>query len=760
MSFSMSRMRIDRAESDASDRGGGWELRESQFETAAKEFSVRFEGPAPGREREPPARRGKRSRQSRLVASGRSAELKIEPEGRREGYRFVLPNRRSRYNCDEDLRELLRIGGFMERATSEADEDEVEDGVEDEVENEVEVEQGEGGGELASSGPGEAPGARICDEVNRRLLEHQREGVRFLYSLYVSKRSGILADDMGLGKTVQAVVFVAVIKSARGAEGEGGPVLVVAPASTLQNWQREFARWTRLRVFAARGKERKSVLHTAKANKADVVLAAYDALSHVAELNAVDWSCAILDEVHRIKTRFSKLSANCARLRVERRYGLTGTVVQNNFEELWTLCHALGCRDAEFGDLDYFRRQYVQPIREGRVRGASDAQVSLGRIAADALCERLKRFVLRRTKLACCGDLPPKEERVVLCKMAPLQLECYRRLVESWLYRRLRRHSCEATARRPQRAQGDARWDAVGTPRQSGQWRGLALSAMTKLQQLSNHVSLLVGAPKRTPMERYCGVAEGAEEAESLFSRLAFGDRRDAIMACVARGDDAELCGKLRVLSVLLERWKEERSKVLVFSGSTRMMDILSGFFRRRQLRFARIDGSTPVRDRQRLVDSFNRDASEFLFLASIKVCGVGLNLCGANVVVIFEPHFNVALDMQASDRAHRIGQDKATRVYRLVSANTIEELTYRRQLYKQQMANIATGVEEARTFDEDELFGSHLLFSLLEDDRSADQHDPLTAEDESIETPDPAMKDAGVVLSYLKKATSCTPKI
>jgi SNF2 family DNA or RNA helicase len=137
---------------------------------------------------------------------------------------------------------------------------------------------------------------------------------------------------------------------------------------------------------------------------------------------------------------------------------------------------------------------------------------------------------------------------------------------------------------------------------------------------------------------------------------------------------------------------------------------------RRHQFSFGRIDGSTPMQQRQRLVDHYNRNRAQFILLMSTKACGLGLNLTSANVVVLWEPSWNVALDLQAMDRAHRIGQQRDCHIYRLISEGTVEEVTYRRQIYKQMLANIAEGkgVNQQSVFKHSELFGSHLLFSLI----------------------------------------------
>jgi SNF2 family DNA or RNA helicase len=678
--------------------------------------------------------------------------------------------------------------------------------------------------DLVLSPDGKLPVVRVPAPVNAKLFEYQRDGIRFFYNLYVNDRGGILADDMGLGKTIQTICFVMAIKAAQPSQSSFFapsnsnsmlddipidvqrklftpiatlPILIVTPASLLQHWHREFYEWTKLRTFIAHGKKDKiSVLESAKANKLDVVLLSYDTLvSSTKQLNGLNFSCVIFDEAHKVKNRNSKLFSSCWKLRIKRKYGLTGTVMQNSFEELWTLCHVLGFATNTLGDLDYFKKHYIQPIREGHVQDASNAQISRASIVSQSLVEKLSRHILRRTKQCIAHQLPPKEDHIVFCQPTELQLRIYKRITDSQLYRLLRANSvpCSCGSGHPairccSRKQRSL-FEGIDMPK-------VALPALTRLQQLANHVSLIVppelidelisisslkkrnksfgstsststtsnsttnsaangvplitnffepAAPSSTsetpkkPSKKTVNTlrpsfptiestspkasesAEGDKPLSSLvnsaFLKMAFGQDMDEIVDLIANGDDdMQLCGKLKVLSSLLPHWKSQNAKVLLFSSSTRLMDILAKFCTKQGFSFGRVEGTTPIHQRQRLVDSFNRTKSQFIFIVSTKACGVGLNLSSANVVVIFEPHFNVSLDMQASDRAHRIGQVRTTRVYRLVSAFTIEELTYRRQIYKQQMANIATeGKSERRFFKMSEVFGAHLLFSLLD---------------------------------------------
>ncbi len=179
-----------------------------------------------------------------------------------------------------------------------------------------------------------------------------------------------------------------------------------------------------------------------------------------------------------------------------------------------------------------------------------------------------------------------------------------------------------------------------------------------------------------------------------------------------------ELSGKMRVLEQLLHEWHSEGSKVLIFSQSTKMLDILERFLSYLDFQFCRLDGSVAGEKRQAIIETFSNVASKFVFLISTKTGGTGLNLCAANVVVIFDPDWNGSNDAQAADRVYRIGQTRDTRIFRLIAAGTIEESMYMRQVYKTQLGNAAIHrSDEKRLFADDELFG---LASLLQHNESS----------------------------------------
>lgn len=604
-------------------------------------------------------------------------------------------------------------------------------------------------------------GVQLERSFTRQLFDFQREGIAFLYGLYEQGSGGILADDMGLGKTVQAIGFIAAVlgdalrqgtllsyyhseasqavppetapatapqaqvQATREVttleEGEDQeekkpkPVLVVVPAGVVRQWVDEFARWLHTAAGVYHGASRGAVLARVRAGALRVVVTSYETFRlDLGVLGAVRWACVVFDEVHRLKGS-EALNARCAAvLRGAPRYGLTGTLMQNSFDELWTLVSLV--RPRFLGTRAEFHARFVAPIRTGQQHGAPLAQVLAGRRAGKVLARRLRRVVLRREKRLLGALLPAKADTVVFCRLSALQTAAYARLVASPVYRALfamtrpcRCRSGRSVAECPCPFGRDT-LAAAGAA-------GISLHrelfpAIVRLQKLANHLLLIspdssnntssTSSGGSTSMNSSSNIDSRREETlerEKEFCALAYGPDAEKIAAvCRADGDQAQLCGKIAVLRRIVRRAARARRKVLLFAHMTRTLDLLAHFLAREGVAHARMDGSVPAAARAAHVERFARGAST-VFLLSTRVASLGFNIPAATVVVLFEPDWNPAQDLQAQDRAYRIGQTRATHVYRLVSAHTVEELIYERQVYKHQMAAIALDGRCARRY-------------------------------------------------------------
>ena len=215
-----------------------------------------------------------------------------------------------------------------------------------------------------------------------------------------------------------------------------GPVLLVVPAGVIEQWTREFGKWLGLNVDVFHGQDRMALLQRARAGVVRIMVSSYDTFRiNIEELGSIDWDFIIFDEAHKVKNRES-LGAKChTYIRTNKRYGLTGTLMQNNFEELWTLVNFM-CPNY-LGTLEDFRENSVNPIKTGQRHGASLDEVAKGRTAAKLLAKRLQEIVLRRDKSIISKMLPGKDDNVVFCKLSPLQVRCYQRILASPVYKAL-----------------------------------------------------------------------------------------------------------------------------------------------------------------------------------------------------------------------------------------------------------------------------------------------------------------------------------
>jgi superfamily II DNA or RNA helicase len=530
----------------------------------------------------------------------------------------------------------------------------------------------------------------------------------------------------------------------------------------LTNWERELARWGEhlpdggFVVEKVHGADKADAWARVKARVSDIgvgregvghgvgepamsteiVLTAYDTFRlGVDEMTSQRWSVVIFDEAHRLKNDKTMLYEAARRLPRERRFGLTGTVMQNSYDELWCLLD-WAC-PGSLGGLKAFKEYYSKYMQQAQRFGADDYTLGRGRDRADQLKRLLRRYVLKRTKkVVLAGQLPEKSDNVVFCELSPLQRRVYRRLLDSpdmqLLVRFAEDCDCGSGERRSSCCYAAPPDGVAGNEEQYPIWHNydhtehracphcMSLVYINILLRLSNHLELLKpdhGDEDKEKVARDEVVAKFAlgEDAHLLGGA----DRQDNDFARISAATN---CGKLLALEKLLEIWHRANDKVLLFSKSTRLLDILEKFLSRRGYVYCRLDGGTAQNARQPLVDDFNNSSSMFVFLLSTKAGGVGLNITSANRVVVFDPDWNPALDLQAQDRAYRIGQRRDVNVYRFIAADTIEEIVYQRQVYKQQQSNVAVdAVRERRYFEgvqgdkrrQGELFGLENLFTL-----------------------------------------------
>lgn len=527
--------------------------------------------------------------------------------------------------------------------------------------------------------------------IESRLYAYQREGVLWMWGLYMKKKGGILGDDMGLGKTIQVVAFLSgmfdsdLIKS----------VLLVMPVSLIANWRKEFQRWAPgIPVFEYHtGTKRERERSLAKVQtRGGVLITSYGIVQANSLVfcpqdgNQFVWCYLILDEGHKIKNPTKTTKAVCE-VPAKNRLVLTGTAVQNNLQELWALFNFTH-QGTLVGSLTTFKRQYEIPINRARERDATAGERLLGTEIATQLRKLIQPYFLRRTKAEVLEDkenteddkasLRPKlsfsskkNDLVIWIYLTELQRKIYREFLES-----------EEVAN-------------ILMTRKS------PLVQLTILKKICDHPRLL---SKRACVQMGMYDDMTKEEIEKFL------DEEESTSLSIKDVNDDVLVqesGKVKFVLQLLTILRDEGHCTLLFSQSRKILDIIQRILTNRHFKIARLDGTVnKLCERERIVANFQTKNDVDVFLLTTQVGGVGLTLTSADRVIIYDPSWNPATDAQAVDRAYRIGQHKNVVVYRLITCSTVEEKIYRRQTFKDSIIKQTTGNQKdpMRYFTKQEL--------------------------------------------------------
>lgn len=565
--------------------------------------------------------------------------------------------------------------------------------------------------------------------IAQYLRDYQVEGVKFLHQKFVYQRGCILGDDMGLGKTVQVAAFLTAAFGKTGDERDAKRmrkmrragdlwyprVIIVCPGSLIQNWKNELDRWGWWHVDVYHGSNREDVLQAAKSGRIEVMITTYDTYRNCHEaVNTVEWDCVVADECHILKNTVSETTRAMDKINAMCRIGLTGTAIQNRYEELWTLLN--WTNPGYFGTRAEWNESITKPLTAGQSHDATLKQLSIARTTAKKLVQNLlPEFFLRRMKSLIAHQLPKKSDKVVFCPLTDVQRDAYENFLEgehvTFILNAYQPCNCHSG-----RAGGFCCYKTLSDGRT---WKSYVFPSIITLQKIANHLMLLIPSSS-DPKEKQRSELNVLQTcAPDTWKELY--NNRDSMLSLA----NPEFCGKWKILRKLLRFWHESGDKVLVFSHSVRLLRILQHLFHNTSYNVSFLDGALSYEERQRVVDEFNTDPRQFVFLISTKAGGVGLNITSANKVVIFDPHWNPSYDLQAQDRAYRIGQIRDVDVFRLVSAGTIEEIVYARQIYKQQQANIGYNASNERRYfkgvqkdknRKGELFGLENLFTFHAD--------------------------------------------
>ncbi|KAJ4954603.1 hypothetical protein NE237_011386 [Protea cynaroides] len=501
-------------------------------------------------------------------------------------------------------------------------------------------------------------GLKIPEAVFSKLFDYQKVGVQWLWELHCQRAGGIIGDEMGLGKTIQVLSFLGALHFSKMYK----PSIVVCPVTLLRQWRREAKKW--YPSFHVEILHDSAQVPANRKNRADSDVSDDDSEGSLdsddgrtpTSKTTKRWN-SLIDRVLRSEsglliTTYEQLRILGDKLiDIEWGYAVLdeGHRIRNPNAEVTLVCkqlqtvHRIIMTGApiqnklselwslfdfvfpgKLGVLPVFEAEFAVPISVGGYANATPLQVSTAYRCAVVLRDLIMPYLLRRMKADVNAQLTKKTEHVLFCSLTPEQRSVYRAFLAS--------------------SEVEQIFDGNRN----------SLYGIDVMRKISNHPDLL--------------------EREHASGNPDYGN--------------PDRSGKMKVVAQVLKLWKDQGHRVLLFAQTQQMLDILENFLIANGYSYLRMDGLTPVKQRMALMDEFNNSTDVFIFILTTKVGGLGTNLTGANRVIIFDPDWNPSTDMQARERAWRIGQTRDVTIYRLITRGTIEEKVYHRQIYKHFLTN------------------------------------------------------------------------
>ncbi|XP_007498651.1 probable global transcription activator SNF2L2 isoform X3 [Monodelphis domestica] len=520
--------------------------------------------------------------------------------------------------------------------------------------------------------------------INGTLKHYQLQGLEWMVSLYNNNLNGILADEMGLGKTIQTIALITYLMEHKRLNG---PYLIIVPLSTLSNWTYEFDKWAPSVVkisYKGTPAMRRSLVPQLRSGKFNVLLTTYEYIikdKHI--LAKIRWKYMIVDEGHRMKNHHCKLTQVLNTHYVApRRILLTGTPLQNKLPELWALLNFL--LPTIFKSCSTFEQWFNAPFAMTGERVDLNEEETI--LIIRRLHKVLRPFLLRRLKKEVESQLPEKVEYVIKCDMSALQKILYRHM----------------------QAKGILLTDGSEKDKKGKGGAKTLMNTIMQLRKICNHPYMFQHIEES--FAEHLGYSSGVINGAELY----------------------RASGKFELLDRILPKLRATNHRVLLFCQMTSLMTIMEDYFAFRNFLYLRLDGTTKSEDRAALLKKFNEPGSQFfIFLLSTRAGGLGLNLQAADTVVIFDSDWNPHQDLQAQDRAHRIGQQNEVRVLRLCTVNSVEEKILAAAKYK---LNVDQKVIQAGMFDQKS--SSHerraFLQAILEHEEENEEEDEVP-DDETL---------------------------
>ena len=519
------------------------------------------------------------------------------------------------------------------------------------------------------------------------LKDYQIVGFNWLLLLFHQKKSCILADDMGLGKTCQVVAFLAALLE----QGNKGPHLVVVPGSTIENWMREFRKFcpalqVELYVGSQADRWAKQIEIKDGIDKINVLLTTYTMAKGKEDskfLRRIDFETCIFDEGHMLKNCKSEAYKQMMRLQAKFRLLLTGTPLQNNLMELTSLL--------SFLNYEMFK-EFEEPLNyifsHKATTSGNDHEALLSNQRTARAKTMLTPFVLRRKKHQVLKDLPKKTRRVEYCEMTPAQQSL------------LDKYTAQVAQINADRLAGIT----IKADVKSNVLMNLRKAAIHPLLFRVHYTDKLLSKLSKDTLkipefhdrnldfvyEDFCVMTDW--ELHNFCIRYPSLSRHSLPLPASILDS-----GKVSKLVSLLQEYKRNNDRVLIFSQFVLVLNLLEPILDTIPCTYFRLDGATKMDERQDMIDQFYDDPSITAFMLSTKAGGAGINLAAANKVIIFDGSFNPQDDIQAENRAHRVGQTRDVEVVRLVSKGTVEEKILRLGRAKMELDDKVAGVVKKR---------------------------------------------------------------
>ncbi|TPX19837.1 TATA-binding protein-associated factor mot1 [Coccidioides immitis] len=539
--------------------------------------------------------------------------------------------------------------------------------------------------------------------IKAELRSYQQEGVNWLAFLNRYNLHGILCDDMGLGKTLQTLCIVASDHHLRAEEFSRTqapevrrlPSLIICPPSVSGHWQQEIQQYAPfLTCVSYMGPPAERARHRPRLTEVDIVITSYDICRNDNDIFApMAWNYCVLDEGHLIKNPRAKITLAVKRIQSNHRLILSGTPIQNNVLELWSLFDFL--MPGFLGTEKVFLDRFAKPIAASRFSKSSSKEQEAGALAIEALHKQVLPFLLRRLKEEVLNDLPPKILQNYYCDPSELQ----RKLFEDFT----------------KKEQKELAKKLGSTEKEAKEH---IFQALQYMRRLCNSPALVVKEGHRQYQEVQRYLANKNSNIRDISHAPKLTALRDLLIDC-GIGVDPSAEGELNTAASYVSP-----HRALIFCQMKEMLDIVQNDVLKKLLpsiQYLRLDGSVEATKRQNIVNQFNTDPSYDVLLLTTSVGGLGLNLTGADTVIFVEHDWNPQKDIQAMDRAHRIGQKKVVNVYRLITRGTLEEKILNLQRFKIDVASTVVNQQNAglSTMDTDQLLD---LFNLGETAETAEK--------------------------------------